>query len=153
MEFIYSFLFAGILCLIGQIILDNTKLLPGHITSLFVVIGAALDTFSIYDLIEYKKILEKLKQASEMANIYREILSSVSDTYATLISNNLNIAMKILTSITIIFSVPTMVASFLGMNVHLGIISDLKYGFLIIIGFCVIVSIIIALIFKKKKLL
>ena len=67
MEFIYSFLFAGIVCLIGQIILDNTKLLPGHITSLFVVIGAALDTFSIYDLIEYKKILEKLKQASEMA--------------------------------------------------------------------------------------
>lgn len=96
--------------------------------------------------------IEKSK-ASEMANIYREILSSVSDTYATLISNNLNIAMKILTSITIIFSVPTMVASFLGMNVHLGIISDLKYGFLIIIGFCVIVSIIIALIFKKKKLL
>ena len=51
MEFIYSFLFAGIICLIGQIILDNTKLLPGHITSLFVVIGAALDTFSIYDLL------------------------------------------------------------------------------------------------------
>lgn len=50
MEFIYSFLFAGIVCLIGQIILDNTKLLPGHITSLFVVIGTALDTFSIYDL-------------------------------------------------------------------------------------------------------
>ena len=50
MEFIYSFLFAGIVCLIGQIILDNTKLLPGHITSLFVVIWAALDTFSIYDL-------------------------------------------------------------------------------------------------------
>ena len=50
MEFIYSFLFAGIICLIGQIILDNTKLLPGHITSLFVVIGAYLDTFSIYDL-------------------------------------------------------------------------------------------------------
>ena len=50
MEFIYSFLFAGIVCLIGQIILDNTKLLPGHITSLFVVIGASLDTFSIYDL-------------------------------------------------------------------------------------------------------
>ena len=53
MEFIYSFLFAGIVCLIGQIILDNTKLLPGHITSLFVVIGAALDTFSIYDFFVY----------------------------------------------------------------------------------------------------
>lgn len=49
MIYLYSFLFAGIVCLIGQIILDNTKLLPGHITSLFVVIGAALDTFAIYD--------------------------------------------------------------------------------------------------------
>ena len=93
------------------------------------------------DLLEDASI--ENEQASEMANIYREILSSVSDTYATLISNNLNIAMKILTSITIIFSVPTMVESFLGMNVHLGIIYDLKYGFLIIIGFCIIFSIII----------
>lgn len=49
MIYLYSFLFAGVVCLIGQIILDNTKLMPGHITSLFVVIGAALDTFSIYD--------------------------------------------------------------------------------------------------------
>lgn len=51
MIYIYSFLFAGVVCLIGQIILDNTKLTAGHITSLFVVIGAALDTFSIYDKI------------------------------------------------------------------------------------------------------
>ena len=49
MIYINSFIFAGLICLIGQIILDNTKLMPGHITSLFVVIGAALDTFSIYD--------------------------------------------------------------------------------------------------------
>ena len=51
MIYIYSFLFAGTICLIGQLILDNTKLTAGHITSLFVVIGAALDTFSIYDKI------------------------------------------------------------------------------------------------------
>ena len=44
-----SFLFCGFLCLIAQIILDNSKLTPGHITSLFVVFGAFLDTFSIYD--------------------------------------------------------------------------------------------------------
>ena len=49
MIYFNAFIFSGIVCLIGQIILDNTKLLPGHITSLFVVIGAALDTFSIYD--------------------------------------------------------------------------------------------------------
>lgn len=49
MIYFNAFIFAAVVCLIGQIILDNTKLMPGHITSLFVVLGAALDTFSIYD--------------------------------------------------------------------------------------------------------
>ncbi len=49
MIYLYSFLFAGIVCLIGQIILDNTKLTSGHVTSLFVVVGAFLDIFGIYD--------------------------------------------------------------------------------------------------------
>ena len=47
----YSFLFCGFLCMIAQIILDNTKLTPGHITSMFVVFGALLDSFGIYDWI------------------------------------------------------------------------------------------------------
>lgn len=51
MMYLYSFLFCGLICLIGQIILDNTKLTPGHITSLFVVIGSFLDVFNIYDKI------------------------------------------------------------------------------------------------------
>lgn len=51
MLLIRSFLFCGLLCLIAQVILDNTKLTPGHITSIFVVVGAALDSFSFYDLI------------------------------------------------------------------------------------------------------
>ncbi len=55
MTYIYSFLFAGALCLIAQIIIDNTKLSAGHITAMFVVIGALLDTFSIYD-----KIIQKV---------------------------------------------------------------------------------------------
>lgn len=46
-----SFLFCGFVCLIAQIILDNTKLTPGHITSIFVVIGALLDSYGIYDQI------------------------------------------------------------------------------------------------------
>lgn len=49
MLFLYSFLFAGTVCLIGQILLDNTKLTAGHITTLFVVIGTILDIFDIYD--------------------------------------------------------------------------------------------------------
>ena len=51
MIYLYSFLFCGFVCLVGQIILDNTKLTPGHITSLFVIIGSFLDTFNIYDKI------------------------------------------------------------------------------------------------------
>ena len=51
MIYLYSFLFAGFVCLVGQIILDNTKLTAGHITSMFVVLGAALDSFSFYDKI------------------------------------------------------------------------------------------------------
>lgn len=54
MLYINSFLFCGFVCLVGQLILDNTKLTAGHITAMFVVIGAALDTFSIYDeIIKY----------------------------------------------------------------------------------------------------
>lgn len=49
MTFVYSFLFCGCVCLIGQVILDNTKLTPGHVTSLFVVTGAFLDSFGLYD--------------------------------------------------------------------------------------------------------
>lgn len=49
MIYLHAFIFCGIICLIGQIILDNTKLTPGHVTTLFVIIGAFLDTFNIYD--------------------------------------------------------------------------------------------------------
>ena len=49
MIYFNAFLFAGIISMIGQIILDNTKLTPGHITSLFVVCGSFLDVFDLYD--------------------------------------------------------------------------------------------------------
>ena len=51
MTYLYSFIFCGIICVIGQVILDNTKLTPGHITSMFVVLGSLLDIFNIYDKI------------------------------------------------------------------------------------------------------
>ena len=51
MTIFYSFLFCGFICLIGQIILDNTKLTPGHVTSLLVVVGSFLGMFGIYDKI------------------------------------------------------------------------------------------------------
>ena len=51
MLIINSFLFCGFICLISQVILDNTELTPGHITSILVVLGAFLDSFSLYDKI------------------------------------------------------------------------------------------------------
>jgi len=49
MIFVWAFLIAGLFCAIGEIILDNTKLTPGHVTSLFTVIGAILAFFGLYD--------------------------------------------------------------------------------------------------------
>lgn len=51
MIYLNSFIFCGLVCVIGQLILDNTKLTPGHITTMFVVIGSFLDIFNIYDKI------------------------------------------------------------------------------------------------------
>ena len=49
MIYLHAFIFSGIVCLLGQIILDNTKLTPGHLTTIFVILGAFLEFFSIYD--------------------------------------------------------------------------------------------------------
>ncbi len=67
------------------------------------------------DLLE--DVIIEVKQAIEMSNIYSNILSNTMDAFASFISNNLNIAMKVLTIITIVMAVPTMVFSFYGMNV------------------------------------
>ncbi len=103
------------------------------------------------DLLE-DTIIEN-KQAIEMAGIYRDILSSITDTYATIISNNLNIAMKFLAAATIVLSIPTMISSFLGMNVSLGPIENLSNAFVIVVLIAVVVSLIVALLLKKKNML
>lgn len=93
------------------------------------------------------------KQGIDMANTYREVLGSISDAYNNIISNNLNQAMKILTSITILFSVPTMISSFMGMNVPLGMFNTSPYSALILFISSIILSIIVAIYLKKKRLL
>lgn len=93
------------------------------------------------------------KQAIEMANIYREILTSMTDTYATIISNNLNEIMKFLAGITIVFSIPTMIASFLGMNVPLGVFGGNSYAFIWILGLSLLVSLLTAYLLKKRNML
>lgn len=103
------------------------------------------------DLLE-DAIIEN-KQGIEMANIYREILTSTTDTYATIISNNLNVIMKFLAGITIVFSIPTMIASFLGMNVPLGKVGSSDFSFLLLVVLSILLSILVAIILKKKNML
>ena len=93
------------------------------------------------------------KQCIENCAISREILSSTIDAYGTIISNNLNVIVKFLTAITIVFSVPTMIASFLGMNVPLGIIGKSDFSFLFICIISFIVSLILAWWLKKRDML
>lgn len=89
------------------------------------------------------------KQAIEMANIYSSILSGTMDAFASVISNNLNIVMKFLTSVTIVMAIPTMISSFFGMNV------DLPLGqgsFWIIFGIAFAMCLITGYTLYKKKL-
>jgi magnesium transporter len=95
-------------------------------------------------------IFTECKQAIEMANIYSDILSSMMDAFASVISNNLNIVMKLLTSMTIIITIPVLVASFFGMNVKLPL-QDHPYAFLIVIGVSVSLSLAAVVYFLRRR--
>ena len=102
------------------------------------------------DLLE-DSIIEN-KQAIEMSKIYSDILTGTMDAYATIISNNLNGVMKFLTSITIILAIPTMLASYWGMNVKVPLENN-PYAFYIILLVSVIIAIIVTLWLNKKNML
>ena len=101
------------------------------------------------DLLE--DVLIEIKQAIEMSTIYSNILSGTMDAFASIISNNLNIVMKVLTSITIIMAIPTMISGFFGMNMEPGTMPFHNFWvvFLISAG----ISGIAALVLYLKKLL
>ena len=100
------------------------------------------------DLIEDVEI--ELRQAQETTNIYSNILSGMMDAYASVISNNLNIIMKRLTSISIILMIPTVIASLYGMNVP-NALEHNYFGFWIVLLISFLLSIIGVLLFKKKN--
>ncbi len=104
------------------------------------------------DLLE--DVIIENKQAIEMANIYSGILSGTMDAFASVISNNLNIVMKFLATVTIVMSIPTMIYSAYGMNLNTAGMpfASSPYGFLVVILLSLLVSLIVAWIFSKKKL-
>lgn len=99
-------------------------------------------------------VIVENKQAIEMANIYSGILSGMMDAFASVISNNLNIVMKVLAIITIVLSIPTMIFSAYGMNLNLNGMpfAQSPFGFIIIVGLSVALSILVTLIFVKLKM-
>lgn len=96
---------------------------------------------------EYKDLFDDVvietRQAMEMCNIYRDILSGTMDAYASIISNNVNIVMKLLTVITFIVSIPTLIASLWGMNVHVPFASAAG-GFWIVVGISVVITALVS---------
>ena len=92
------------------------------------------------------------KQAIEMCTIYRDILSGTMDAFASVISNNLNIVMKFLAAITIVLSIPTMIASFWGMNVPGLPFADTPGGFWAVMAVALAASGITILILWRKKM-
>jgi magnesium transporter len=99
------------------------------------------------DLLE--DVLTENQQAIEMTNITSNILSSMMDAFASIISNNLNAIMKFLASITIVLSVPTIIASFYGMNVTLPL-EQHNLAFPFILGITLLLIITVVLVFQKR---
>ena len=93
------------------------------------------------------------KQAIDMAGVYQNILQSITETYATVISNNLNDVMKFLTSITLVLSIPTIIFSFFGMNVKLGWFEIDNFSAMAILIGSFVLSAGILIWLKKKGLL
>lgn len=118
------------------------KIMHGHLITLYE---------DDADLME--DVMIEVHQAQEMCNIYSSILSGTMDAYASVISNNLNIVMKVLTVLTIVMAIPNIVFGFFGMNVALpfaGIPFADSWVFPTIIT--VAACLIAALIFKRKGL-
>jgi magnesium transporter len=99
------------------------------------------------DLLE--DVLTENQQAIQMTNIATELLAAMMDAYASIISNNLNAVMKILAAITIMISLPTIVASFYGMNVDLPF-QTLPFAFWLTVGISAALIGLAAMIFYRR---
>lgn len=102
------------------------------------------------DLIE--DVIIEMRQAANMVNIYSDILTGTMDAFASIISNNVNTIMKRMTSISIALMLPTLIASFYGMNVKIGNVNvDDPYHFYYVIGASVLLSIVAFITFRRLR--
>ncbi len=124
----------------------NTSLKANEVTLEKILRGRILTLYEEdQDLLE--DVLIEVRQAIEMANIYSSIISGMMDAFASVISNNLNVIMKIMTSITILLTIPNIIFSFYGMNVA-GLPGDRFFWFPLVIS---IVLVALAGYFLKRR--
>ena len=95
-------------------------------------------------------VLVEYRQGIEMASVYANILSGMMDAFASIISNNLNVVMKFLTSVTIILMLPTLVSSIYGMNIELPF-QHSQHAFLITMGGSLLLAIVGVMLFMYRK--
>ncbi len=108
-----------------------------------------LINFTADDIDMLEDVIVENKQAIEMVDMHRSILEGMMDGFASIINNNLNLVMKFLAAITIILSIPTMFASFWGMNVPVPA-TDNPYGFLIVVAISALATVFTIIYFRKK---
>jgi len=126
----------------------NTSLKANEVTLEKILRGRIVTLYDEdQDLLE--DVLIEVRQAIEMANIYSSIISGMMDAFASVISNNLNVIMKVLTSITILLTIPNIVFGFYGMNVA-GLPMDRFFWFPLLVALVLIA--VVAVILKKKDL-
>ena len=126
----------------------NTSLKANEVTLEKILRGRIITLYEEdHDLLE--DVLIEVRQAIEMANIYSSIISGMMDAFASVISNNLNVIMKVLTSITILLTIPNIVFGFYGMNVA-GLPLDQFWWFPLVVAAVVIGG--VAVVLKKMDL-
>ena len=116
--------------------------------------GRSLDgVLEIYE--EDEELLEDViienKQAREMVDMYSQILSQMANIFSSIISNNQNMVMKFLAAVTIIIAVPTVIASFFGMNVPVPF-EGTNYGFLAVVLIATVASSAAVYYFWKNRM-
>lgn len=105
------------------------------------------------DLADYfEDIIIDNSQALEMANVHTNILSGTMEAYASIVSNNLNSFIQQLTLITIVLMVPTLVASFYGMNLKNLPLENSPYAFYIILVISLLFSVLLVWFFRRRKM-
>jgi magnesium transporter len=95
-------------------------------------------------------VLVEVRQAIHVTTIAEEILSQMMDAFASIVSNNLNVVMKVLTSLTLIFALPNIVASFYGMNVALPG-QHHPWAFAGTVLFAVVMGLVVAVLFIRRR--